>query len=42
MIFDLFYSEKGKMSEPSGIPVLNCPSLYAMYGAPFGKKLFVL
>ena len=23
MIFDLFYSEKGKVSKPSGIPVLN-------------------
>ena len=38
MIFDLFYSEKGKVSKLSGIPVLNCPSQYAMYGAPFGKK----
>ena len=35
MIFDLFYSEKGKVSKLS---VLNCPSQYAMYGAPFGKK----
>ena len=30
MIFDLFYSGKGKVSKPSDIPVLICQSEYAM------------
>ena len=26
VIFEMFYNEKGKVSRPSGVPVLNCPS----------------
>ena len=30
----MFYNEKRKVSRPSGIPVLNCPSQYAMPSIP--------
>ena len=36
MIFDLFYSEKGKVSKPSGIPVLYCPYVW---GAVWKKTI---